>query len=93
MVASMTKLGHVSRVDCPKCSTRSTFRSGAKLTGERSPAQAGVPYDRTHKYCKGQIIAHPSFGVGEVTAVIERQKIDVLFSDRIRRLVHESVLA
>jgi hypothetical protein len=31
---------------------------------------------------------HPTFGLGEVTAVIEPRKIDVLFSDRLRRLIH-----
>jgi hypothetical protein len=31
---------------------------------------------------------HPSFGPGEVTAIIEPQKIDVLFADRLRRLIH-----
>ena len=33
---------------------------------------------------------HPTFGEGEVTAVIDR-KIDVLFSDRMRRLIHSHV--
>jgi hypothetical protein len=32
---------------------------------------------------------HPTFGIGEVTAVIEPHKIDVLFPDRLRRLVHQ----
>jgi hypothetical protein len=31
---------------------------------------------------------HPQFGEGEVTAVIEIGKIDVLFADRLRRLIH-----
>jgi hypothetical protein len=31
---------------------------------------------------------HPTFGPGEVTKVIEPCKIDVLFSDRMRRLIH-----
>jgi hypothetical protein len=31
---------------------------------------------------------HTTFGVGEVTAVIEPRKIDVLFQDRVRRLIH-----
>ena len=31
---------------------------------------------------------HPTFGMGEVTAVVDPGKIDVLFSDRVRRLVH-----
>jgi hypothetical protein len=33
-------------------------------------------------------MTHPVFGVGEVTAVIEPFKIDVLFPDRMRRLIH-----
>jgi hypothetical protein len=32
---------------------------------------------------------HAIFGHGEVTAVIESQKIDVLFGDRTRRLIHD----
>jgi transcription elongation factor GreA-like protein len=31
---------------------------------------------------------HQTFGVGEVTGLIEPQKIDVLFQDRLRRLIH-----
>lgn len=30
----------------------------------------------------------PTFGAGEVTALIEPIKIDVLFSDRVRRPIH-----
>ena len=33
---------------------------------------------------------HSMFGEGEVTAIIEPQKMDVLFADRIRRLIHGS---
>jgi hypothetical protein len=33
-------------------------------------------------------MVHQTYGQGEVTALIEPQKIDVLFSDRIRRLIH-----
>jgi len=36
-------------------------------------------------------MVHPVFGEGEVTAIIEPQKIDVLFADRIRRLIHSRV--
>ncbi|MEA2172537.1 MAG: hypothetical protein QOD00_129 [Blastocatellia bacterium] len=31
---------------------------------------------------------HTTYGMGEVTALIEPQKIDVLFPDRVRRLIH-----
>jgi hypothetical protein len=37
------------------------------------------------------VLMHSSFGLGEVTAVIEPQKIDVLFPDRMRRLIHARV--
>ncbi len=92
LVASVTLRGRISRVDCPKCSTRSSFKSGVKLVGGR-PLKAGAPYDRTNKYHKGQTMLHPSFGVGEVMAIIEPQKIDVLFADRMRRLIHECIQA
>lgn len=90
VVASVTKKGAISRVECPKCGTRSTFKSGA-ATGKRSSAQAGAPYDQTRSYRTGQVMMHPTFGLGEVTAVIEPKKIDVLFADRLRRLIHSNV--
>ncbi|HYE66252.1 MAG TPA: hypothetical protein VD966_11755 [Pyrinomonadaceae bacterium] len=88
VVASVTKRGQISRVDCPKCGTRSSFKSSMSLTSERSSAKGGAPYDRTRTYRTGQTMTHPIFGLGEVTAVIEPQKIDVLFADRMRRLIH-----
>ena len=41
VVASVTKRGLISRVNCPKCGKLSSFKSGAKLTGGRSNADAG----------------------------------------------------
>lgn len=93
IVASVSKRGSISRVDCPKCGTRGTFKRGLSLTGGRIPANPGAPYDRTRTYRKGQTLTHPSFGSGEVTAIIEPQKMDVLFADRMRRLVHERLQA
>jgi hypothetical protein len=91
VVASVTKRGQISRVDCPKCSTRSTFKGGTEGGGSRSSSKSGAPYDRTRTYRTGQTLMHPMYGMGEVTAVIEPQKIDVLFSDRMRRLIHARV--
>ena len=87
VVVSVTKLGSISRVSCPKCGTRSSFKAGSG-TRTRAAASAGAPYDRTRTYRAGQSLTHPVFGHGEVTAVIEPQKIDVLFPDRMRRLIH-----
>ena len=87
VVASVTKRGQVSRVTCPICQTRSSFKSGVKTSGARA-TQAGAPYDPARMYRAGQTLMHPSFGLGEVTALIEPQKIDVLFADRMRRMIH-----
>src|SRR6266550_1629213 len=73
VVASVTKRGLISRVTCPKGSTK---------------AESTDPYDWTRTYRAGQTMKHPIWGSGEVTALIEPRKIDVLFADRIRRLIH-----
>ncbi|MBC7910779.1 MAG: hypothetical protein H7Y30_09790 [Pyrinomonadaceae bacterium] len=88
VVATITKRGQVSRVDCPKCGTRSSFKSKTRLSGTRATEQTAAPYDRTRTYRPGQTMMHQTYGMGEVTAVIEPQKIDVLFADRLRRLIH-----
>jgi transcription elongation factor Elf1 len=90
VVTSITVRGHISRVSCPKCGTSSTFNSN-KRTAARSPVQSASPYDQTRTYRSGQTMMHPTYGPGEVTSVIEPQKIDVLFADRMRRLIHSRV--
>ena len=87
VIASLTKRGKISRVTCPKCGTIGSFKSGA-ASGTRRKLDPGAPYDQTRAYRTGQTMMHPTFGQGEVTALIEPQKIDVLFADRMRRLVH-----
>ena len=85
IVASVTAKGKITRVSCPKCGSRVHY----KPTGAApSAAKVGAPYDRARTYRRGQTMLHPNFGQGEVTAVIETGKIDVLFADRVRRLIH-----
>ena len=84
IVVSVSKTGSITRVSCPMCASRVTYRAG---TARRAPAKPGAPYDRTKTYRKGQTLMHPMFGEGEVTAIIEPDKMDVLFADRIRRLL------
>ena len=85
VVLSVTEAGRITRVGCPMCASRVTYRAG---TTRRASAKLGAPYDRTRAYRKGQTFTHPTFGEGEVTEVIESQKMDVLFGDRIRRMIH-----
>ena len=85
VVVSVSKTGNITRVSCPMCASRVAYRGG---TTRRASSKVGAPYDRTRTYRKGQTLTHPTFGEGEVTAIIEPQKMDVLFGDRIRRLIH-----
>ena len=88
IVASVTKKGKITRVSCPICGSRVPYKSG---TTRRASTKAGAPYDRARTYRRGQTMVHPTFGEGEVTAIIEPGKIDVLFADRIRRLIHAHI--
>jgi hypothetical protein len=89
IVALVNKHGRITRVTCPQCSTRSACKSRDLVAGEQvATRQEGTPYDWTRTYRKGQRLLHPTFGLGEVTALVEPKKIDVLFEDRVRRLVH-----
>lgn len=85
IVASLSKTGKITRVSCPICSSRVPYRVGAAA---RVSNKTAAPYDRTRTYRKGQTLLHPTFGEGEVTALIEPLKMDVLFADRIRRMIH-----
>lgn len=85
VVVSVSKTGNITRVACPMCASRVAYRAG---TTRRASSKTSAPYDRTRTYRKGQMLTHPMFGEGEVTDIIEPQKMDVLFADRIRRLIH-----
>ena len=85
IVASISKTGKITRVSCPICNSHVPYKAGATRTAS---TKASAPYDRARTYRRGQIMMHPNFGEGEVTAVIETGKIDVLFADRMRRLIH-----
>lgn len=89
-VLTVTKQGRITKSSCDACGTTSTFKSGVK-TSTGMIGKAGSAYDRTRKYRKGQAMTHSIFGQGEVMAVIEPQKIDVLFGDQVRRLIHAQV--
>lgn len=85
VVASVSAKGKITRVTCPICGTNVPYKAGSI---RRSSNMASAPYDRTRTYRKGQTLKHSMFGEGEVTAIIEPHKMDVLFADRMRRLIH-----
>lgn len=87
-IAAATKQGSVTNAVCEVCETASKFSRGVKTSVSVGRGKNASPYDRMRKYKKGQAMTHGVFGRGEVTAVIEPQKIDVLFADKTRRLIH-----
>jgi len=84
VVALISKTGKVTRVICPMCNSRVPYKRGIRHVGSAT----GSPYDRARTYRRGQTMMHPTFGEGEVTGLIDPGKIDVLFADRMRRLIH-----
>ena len=90
-IETVTKMGQITKSSCQVCETSSTFSKGVKTSVAMGKSKSASPYDRTRKYRKGQAMMHSTFGQGEVTAVIEPQKIDVIFGDRTRRLIHAQV--
>lgn len=89
IVKTLTKLGKISRVTCSKCGKVGTYTRTANAGKiEKLKGKTGTPYDQTHTYRAGQIMDHSAFGIGEVLKVPNSKMIDVLFMDKIRRLVH-----
>lgn len=87
IVAAINKSGQITSVRCAQCDHRSRFKKSDHLEFIGAISE-GAPYNWLLTYHKGQTMLHPTFGMGEVTAVVDAGKIDVLFSDRVRRLVH-----
>lgn len=88
-IMTVTKQGVITKAVCETCETASTFTRGVKTSVSMGAGKNASPYDRSRKYRKGQAMTHDKFGRGEVTAVIDPHKIDVLFGDQVRRLLHE----
>src|SRR5437588_153132 len=88
-VLTVTKQGRITKLACEACDTENTYSRGEKTSVNVGRGKNAAPYDRTRRYRKGQAMDHATFGRGEVTAVIEPHKIDVLFSDRTRRMIHD----
>jgi ribosomal protein L37E len=47
-----------------------------------------IPYDPHRTFAAGEVVRHPVFGVGVVSALREGGKMLVVFPDQIRMLIH-----
>jgi hypothetical protein len=92
IVKTITKTGSVSKVNCSQCGLLGSFKAIPNLSKIKGLAtKTGAPYEQSRTYKSGQIMAHPKFGTGEVMTVFDTKQIDVLFTDRVRRLVHSRI--
>lgn len=62
-------------------------RDYATLLRNRDPATARG-YATTERFKDGELIRHPTFGLGLVTALKDTNKIEVLFPDGSKTLIH-----
>jgi hypothetical protein len=62
------------------------------LLASRPPADPRA-YSPAERFAVGDILSHPSFGLGAVTSSPSPGKISVLFRDTTRLLLHERVPA
>lgn len=89
-VVKATKQGVITEAVCETCQTVSKYTRGTKTSVSMGNAKNAAPYDQKRTYRKGQTMTHDKFGRGEVLAV-ESQKMDVLFGDQVRRMVHSRI--
>lgn len=85
-IKNITKAGKISRVSCARCGLIGTYKEPERLKVFKDVADAQYEQSRTFK-C-GQYMLHPIFGQGKVITVFDTKTIDVLFIDRMRRLIH-----
>ena len=92
-----------ARVHCNTCNSQHTYKASAPGKNVRSSKpratryqglirenNTSVPkiYSPKEKYQSGDVLQHPSFGVGVTTAVKDDTKIEVLFETGSKVLVH-----
>lgn len=82
-----TKQGVISEARCEVCDTVTKYSRGEKTSVAVGKGKNAAPYDQARTYKKGQTMMHNTFGRGEVTAA-DGNKMDVLFGDRTRRMIH-----
>lgn len=84
---------HQFRTTAPEPSreTRTKVAPKNRALWEEALQRAGeqvVPYTMDARFEAEQVIEHPTFGKGVVVRTYDQTKMEVLFQDQIRRLIH-----
>ena len=79
--------GTGSRARKPSGEAAKPVRDYAAMLRSRDPATARA-YATTERFKDGELIRHPSFGLGLVTMLRDGNKIEVVFADGSKTLIH-----
>jgi hypothetical protein len=79
--------GTGSRARTTRTEAAKPARDYAALLRSRDPATAR-PYATTERFKDGELIRHPTFGLGLITALRDGNKIEVVFADGSKTLIH-----
>ena len=79
--------GTGSRARTTRAEAVKPARDYAALLRSRDPATAR-PYATTERFKDGELIRHPTFGLGLITALRDGNKIEVVFTDGSKTLIH-----
>jgi hypothetical protein len=88
-----------AKTECRSCGSVHAYRKNppdtkAKKRSQYEDAMEGrdaskpIPYRFTRKLNQDDVIQHKSFGIGLVTRVVSDKKVEVLFEDSTKLLVH-----
>ena len=75
-----------TRADATRAAPKAV-RDYASLLRGRDPSAARA-YALSERFKQGELIRHPTFGLGVVTALKDVNKIEVLFADSSKTLIH-----
>ncbi len=75
------------RVSPEERAKNSHTRKWNKLVGDHDPSEL-LAYSVTHTFVNDELLTHPKLGAGIVMRVVDGNKIEVLFREGLRTLVH-----
>lgn len=75
------------RVSPEERAKNSQARKWNKLVGDREPGEL-QPYSAAQTFAADELLTHPKLGAGAVIRVVDGTKIEVLFREGLRTLVH-----
>lgn len=75
-------------LDEVKLDSEEGIQEAWELLNEKVETKIRKPYSLKEQYEENMVIEHPTFGVGFVNQILSETKIEIIFKDGVKRLVH-----